>query len=142
MKYFKILIILLLTMLIFLTSTSNATIPNRISEQFTPVKIELKHIAVNAPDIAESSELVGIKITNIHGLPRGVYVTEIFLYNDFRQEPVAIFKIAKNVLPTGLTTRVKMKESGKIYVIAKLSNGEVIGTEKYIKVTDTRGCGG
>lgn len=141
MKYKKALLSSLLSFSLFIPLLSQASIPNRLSTLFDSKNIIPNSIVIEAPDIAESGAVVSVKINEINSLPQGVYVTDIILFNEFRKEPVATFKIGPKVLPVGLVTRVKMKKSGNVYAIAKLSNGNLFSGEKLIKVTKG-GCGG
>lgn len=141
MKIKKILMTVFLCMVIFYPTVTQAVIPSSIIQKFNPKKIKLDSITIDAPDIAENGAVVTVKIKNILGIPKNVYVTKIILFNDFSKQAIASFKLAQNVSPFGITIRVKMKTSGSVYAIAKLSNGEVLSGEKYIQVT-LGGCGG
>jgi len=141
MKKNNILITSLLSISILFPTFSTASIPDRISSLYDATKISTNSVIIDAPDIAESGEVVSIKIDNINNIPKDSYVKELIFFNDFRDEPVATFKLSTKMLAPGLTLRVKMRESGNIYAIAKLSNGKVLTGEKLIKVT-IGGCGG
>jgi len=141
MKNNKILPISLLSICLFLPLTIQAAIPTKISSLFEANAITQNSVVIGAPAIAESGAVVSVKIEKINRLPKGVTVTDIILFNEFRDEPVATFSLGPKMIPTSLVTRVKMRESGKIFVIAKLSNGKVFSGEKLIKVTEG-GCGG
>jgi len=126
---------------IVLPLVSQAAIPNKIKTLYDADTIIQNSITIDAPDIAENGAVVTVKIKKINSLPQGVHVTDIILFNNFRKEPIASYKLGSKALPTGLITRVKMRDSGTVYAIAKLSNGKIFSGEKLIKVTEG-GCGG
>jgi len=131
----------LLVITLMLPTLAVASIPTKITNLFDVTKITSNSVIIAAPDIAESGEVVSIKINKVNNVDKDSVVTEIILFNDFRDEPVATFKLGNRMHASGLALRVKMRESGNIYAIAKLSNGKILTGEKLIKVT-IGGCGG
>ncbi len=137
----KLLISLFVCLIMQTPLLSHAKIPESISSQFAPANITADRIFIRAPAIAENGAVVGIEIQGIKDLPANVHVEQIDIFTPFRQEPIASFRLNKSLLPKGLKTRIKMQRSGWVYAVAKLSNGDVISGQHYIKVT-IGGCGG
>lgn len=138
MKITKIVQSSLLSILIVLPIAVQA-LPESVKQHYKPTNTT--NVVINAPEIAENGAYVSIKIEDIKNLPTGSHVEEILIFNDFRKEPVAHFKLGENASPINLSTRVKMRKTGNIYALAKLSNGEVFSGETKVKVTKG-GCGG
>lgn len=132
---------ILLCITAMLPISADANLPKAISIQFNNVAITHNRIVIKAPDIAENGNLVNVHISQITGIPDNTYVTELYLFSDFRKKPLAVFRLTANSFVTGLRTRVKMQRTGYIYAVAKLSNGQLISGKKQVKVT-LGGCGG
>jgi predicted secreted protein len=141
MQLNKLSISLTILFTLILPLYANAAIPGCISEQYKLEDIEHDRIAINAPTIAEQGAVVSVGIDDVKNVPQGVHVKELSLFNEFRVKPVARFVMNEEVSAKSLKTRVRLRESSNIYAVAVLSNGEVVGGERFVKVT-IGGCGG
>jgi predicted secreted protein len=135
-----------LVMLILLSTTtvSNAadnTLPVCISKQYWGAEIPSDRIELIAPDIAENGSVVSIGVKKIRSVPQGRYVREISFFNEFRTEPVASFKLSRQMQSENLKTRIRLRGSSNLYAVAMLDDGQLLGGKRHIKVT-MEGCGG
>lgn len=137
----KYLLAVFITSCCFITSMVHANIPPSITKLFSNQVIIPGKIRLRAPAIAENGEVVSVEIERVQELPAGVFVREIQLFNQYRKEAVATFKLGEHLAAKQLKTRIKLAKSSWVYAIALLSDGSLISGETYIKVT-IGGCGG
>lgn len=131
----------ILTMALLCNSQlASASIPQRILNDLKVTEVIETGVLIEAPDIAESGGEVPVTIRRIETGKDDVYVTELHLYSDNRQQVVERILPGRAIIPQDISTRIKLAGTTKIYVLAKLSNGKVIAGEKLIKVT-MGGCG-
>jgi len=132
--------ILILIQLLFLNNAF-ANLPKNITTTFPSSTITNGLITLKAPDIAENGAVVNVSIKNIQLPNKDLFVKEIWIFDHFRKLPMAHFKLNKNTLANGLSSRFKLVGSSVIYAIALLNDGSMISGEKAVKVT-IGGCGG
>ena len=118
-----------------------ANLPKNITTKFPSNTITKGLITIKAPDIAENGAVVNVSIKNIQLPNKDLFVKEIWIFDHFRKSPLAHFKLHKNTLANGLSSRYKLVGSSVIYAIALLNDGSMISGEKAVKVT-IGGCGG
>jgi len=118
-----------------------ANLPKNITTAFPSAKITSTGIVLNAPDIAENGAVVNISIKQISLHKENLHVREIWLFDQFRESPIAHYKLGPYALAEGISSRYKLIRSSVVYAIALLSDGSMISGSKLIKVT-IGGCGG
>ena len=123
------------------TSTAQAKIPTNILKDLKVTNTIENKIIIHAPDIAENGAVVPVSIEHVVLDDSNVFVTAVYIFSDIRKDPISQFKLGKSMLADGLATRIKLSRSSIVYVLAVLSNGQVLSAEKLIKVT-IGGCGG
>ena len=118
-----------------------AAVPTCISKHFPEQKLVENAIKLDAPDIAENGSVISVGIESIADIPDNTYIKELTYFNEFRNEPVARFKFSEKTKGTSIKTRVRLRKSSNFYAVAKLSNGQYLAGQRFIKVT-IGGCGG
>jgi Ca-activated chloride channel family protein len=141
MKYYPNTSTVLLLILLLTVTGSHASIPKHISDRFTDTTILTGRIIIRAPDIAENGAVVPVSIDKVLLDQPGVSVKELWIFDEFRNAPIARFKLTPSVTAAGLSTRIKLARTSAVYAIALLSDGTMISGSKTVKVT-IGGCGG
>lgn len=126
---------LLLTFLLGISVSANATLPEKIKQQFVGKTILEGHITLKAPDLAENYAMVNIGIGAIQLPSKGTWVTEITFYSSRNLDcPIAKSRLGKQTLAEGLHTRHRLAmNKNTVYAIARLNTGEILTGEKDIK---------
>lgn len=118
-----------------------AELPVCITSHYPNKTIKMQQIVFDAPEIAERGDVVPVRIEKVLGLSSNVTVREISLFSEYRKEPLATFTFNNHVGAEQLKTRVRIPDNSRLFAVALLSNGQVIGGERAVKVT-IGGCGG
>lgn len=123
-------------------SVVQAKLPDEINRLYGGKNMVMGQILLKVPSIAEEGSMVNIGVKEIKPLARGEYVQEIAFYSDFRkQKPIARFRLGAQTLVDGLKLKVRLRDSSKLYAVARLNTGKLLAAEKFVKVT-IGGCGG
>ena len=118
---------------------SQAATPAAVARHFTQTIVETEALLIDIPDIAEEGSVVPVAVKGWKG---DAEIREITFFNIERAErPIARFSLGKGMRVEGLKTRVKLPKSTTVYAVARLANGQLVGTGKPVKVT-IGGCGG
>lgn len=121
-------------------STGFAILPTHITTTVKSNNIIESAIVVKTPDIAENGSVVSVSIKELK-LPPGTYVTKLWFFDHYRQDPLAVFDLKPQASAKYLTTRVKLAKTSTVYAIALLSDGSYISGRSMVKIT-IGGCGG
>jgi len=125
-----------------IVANSQAALPADVLKTLENKKPDYRSLSIRAPEIAENGATVNIKIKKIAPLSQGEYIRQLSFYSDFRKtKPIAQFNLGPASIVDGMKLRVRMRETGNVYVVAKLNSGRVWAAEKKVKIT-IGGCGG
>lgn len=113
----------------------------KVDELFAAAKIDkgsmiAKGVSISGPDIAENAIVVPLKIE----VNPSIGATRVLLVADKNPTPL-IAAFDGSHVSGKIETRVRLRESGDVRVIAIGSDGKVYSSMKNIKVT-IGGCGG
>lgn len=98
--------------------------------------IEMGHVTISAPDIAENGAVVPVTVES--DLPN---VVKISLFAEKNPFPLnSEFELSEGVLPF-VSTRIRLAETQHVMGVAKTADGKLYGGKALIKVT-IGGCGG
>ena len=98
--------------------------------------IEMGHVTISAPDIAENGAVVPVTVES--DLPN---VVKISLFAEKNPFPLnSEFELSDGVLPY-VSTRIRLAETQHVMGVAKTADGKLYGGKALIKVT-IGGCGG
>jgi len=98
--------------------------------------IEMGHVTITAPDIAENGAVVPVSIES--DLPNVVAISLFAEKNPFPLN--SEFKFDEGALPY-VSTRIRLAETQHVLGVAKTADGKLYGGKALIKVT-IGGCGG
>jgi len=132
-KSTSLLFSLLLTLV---GNIATADFPDALKQHYYPAVIKPHHIKLNAPQIAEQSSHVPIRIESIQRPEQTSHITDITFYlSHDTSTPAASFKLNATTMAEGLSARMRMPHGKNIlYSVAKLSDGSVVGGEVTVKV--------
>ncbi len=117
-----------------------AYVPKDMESRLIGKQPILGKMTLLTPPIAENSAEVGITITNIELPGPDIWVKEVLLYVPYNNKPIAKFS-SRNQGLSSLRMRIRVRGSTTVYAYAVLSNGNVLGASKEVKIT-LGGCGG
>lgn len=98
--------------------------------------VEMQHVSINAPDIAENGAVVPVTIES--ELPNAVSVSLFAEKNPFPLN--SEFELAEGAQPY-VSTRIRLAETQHVMGVVKTADGKLYGGRALIKVT-IGGCGG
>lgn len=137
----KTLFVVFLGIMTVLTS-AQASLPIEVSRLYGGSEMMTGQIRLKVPNIAEEGSMINVGIQEVTPLPGGQYIKEVAFYSDIRkQEPIARFRLGENTVVDGLKLKVRLRDSSRLYAVARLNSGKLLMAEKFVKVT-IGGCGG
>ena len=92
-------------------------------------------ISLTIPEIAENGAVVPFKVNIDSPMTKEDYVTNIYILTKHGNSRVIYVELTPANGRARFGTRIKMKETGEVFVVAKLSDGSFIGTRGFVKVT-------
>ncbi|NOY53486.1 MAG: thiosulfate oxidation carrier protein SoxY [Deltaproteobacteria bacterium] len=105
-------------------------------------KIELSHVTMKAPIIAENGGVVPINISSDLPMKPGNYVKKIYVYVDKNYDPyVGSVDLTPANGKAAFSLRIKMRKTSQVRAILETSQGKLYAAVKTVKVT-IGGCGG
>ena len=120
--------------------------PEGINEKLKSIfggrKVEMSHVLMKTPIIAENGAVVPINISSDLPMEPGNYVKKIYIFVDKNRDPfIASMDLTPANGKAALSLRIKMRKTSRVRTILEGSNGKLYGSTKTVKVT-IGGCGG
>ncbi len=113
-----------------------------LKKTFGNRKIEMSHVTMKAPIIAENGGVVPININSDLPMEPGNYVKKIYLYVDKNFEPyVGSVDLTPANGKAAFALRIKMRKTSQVRAILETNKGKLYAAVKTVKVT-IGGCGG
>ncbi len=113
-----------------------------LKENFGDSKINMSHVDLKVPIIAENGAVVPIKIITDLPMEPDNYVRKLYLFVDENTNPyVASVTLIPENGKAGLQLKIKMRKTSNVRAVAVMSDGTLYGDIKPVKVT-LGGCGG
>ena len=117
-------------------------IKDKLRTTFGSRKVEMSHVDMKTPIIAENGAVVPIKISSDLPMNSGDYVKRIYIFADKNHNPfIASMDLTPANGKAALALRIKMRQTSQVRAILETSNGKLYGSTKTVKVT-IGGCGG
>ncbi len=101
---------------------------------------ESEKIFLRVPEIAENGAVVPVKVTIDSPMSEKDYVESIYILTKQGNSRVIYVELTPRNGRAIFATRIKMKETGDVFALAKLSNGTFLGKVTHVKVTIGGGC--
>ncbi|HHN66253.1 MAG TPA: thiosulfate oxidation carrier protein SoxY [Nitrospirae bacterium] len=105
-------------------------------------KIEMSHVKLKTPIIAENGAVVPVTIISDLPMEKDNYVKKIYIFVDENYHP---FTASAELSPANgkaaLALRIKMRKTSNVRAILETNTGKLYGAQKAVKVT-IGGCGG
>jgi len=113
-----------------------------LKQNFGDRRVNMSHVDLKVPIIAENGAVVPIKIfTNLPMEPDN-YVRKLYLFVDENTNPyIASATLTPENGSAGLQLKIKMRKTSNVRAVAVMSDGTLYGDIKSVKVT-RGGCGG
>lgn len=140
MKKKKYILLIMLACVLSMP-VAHAKTPVFITKHLKSTEIKEKQINIIAPPIAEHGDVVPVSIQQVMLGKNADHVKEIWLFNGDTKNQIAHYKLTPSSTAAGLATRIKMRNSGTLYAVARLSDGHLVSGQTNVKVT-IGGCGG
>ncbi len=119
-----------------------AGIKEKLESTFGGRKVEMSHVVMKTPIIAENGAVVPINISSDLPMEPGNYVKKIYIFVDNNLDPfIASMDLTPANGKAALSLRIKMRKTSRVRTILEDSNGKLYGSTKTVKVT-IGGCGG
>ncbi|MFW8601795.1 thiosulfate oxidation carrier protein SoxY [Desulfobacterota bacterium M19] len=119
-----------------------AGINEKLKSIFGGRKVEMSHVLMKTPIIAENGAVVPINISSDLPMESGNYVKKIYIFVDENRDPfIASMDLTPANGKAALSLRIKMRKTSRVRTILEDSNGKLYGSTKTVKVT-IGGCGG
>lgn len=130
-----------LLMLLATVYLDAAAFPPGLTRHYGATPIDTGGLAIEAPANAENAALVPIRVKRTASLPADVRIDEIAVYaeNDL-SKPLARFRATAHYPLEEISVRIKLPGSDRIFAVARLSDGRVIGAQASVRIT-VGGCG-
>ncbi len=113
-----------------------------LKEYFGSKKINMSHVKLRAPIIAENGAVVPVSITSDLPMKTSDYVKKVYIFVDKNYHPfIASSTLSPANGKAAFSLRIKMRKTSKVRAIVETSKGELYGAIKSVKVT-IGGCGG
>ncbi len=113
-----------------------------IRKTFGNRKIDMSHVTLKAPIIAENGGVVPISIDSDLPMGAGNYVKKISVYVDQNYDPyVGSVELSPANGRAAFSLRIKMRKTSQVRAILETNQGKLYGATKTVKVT-IGGCGG
>ena len=113
-----------------------------LKQQFGGKNVNMSHVDIKAPIIAENGAVVPITITSDLPMRSDDYVKKINVYAEGNLEPqVAGIDLTPANGKAAFAMRIKMRKTSNVRVVMETSKGKLYGATKSVKVT-IGGCGG
>jgi sulfur-oxidizing protein SoxY len=113
-----------------------------LRKNFGDRKINMSHVDLKVPIIAENGAVVPIKIITDLPMQPDNYVRKLYLFVDENTNPyIASATLTPENGSAGLQLKIKMRKTSNVRAVAVMSDGTLYGDIKSVKVT-LGGCGG
>lgn len=113
-----------------------------LKKYFGDRKVEMSHVKLKTPIIAENGAVVPVTIISDLPMEKDNYVKKIYIFVDENYHP---FTASAELSPANgkasLALRIKMRKTSNVRAILETNKGRLYGAQKTIKVT-IGGCGG
>ncbi len=123
-------------------ATEVKDVNEELKQAFGNRKIEMSHVTMKAPIIAENGGVVPINISSDLPMKRGNYVKKIYVYVDQNYDP---YTASVDLTPANgkaaFSLRIKMRKTSLVRAILETNQGKLYSAVKTVKVT-IGGCGG
>jgi len=117
-------------------------IKSRLQDFFGTRKIEMSHVTMKAPIIAENGAVVPIGIDADLPMKKDNFVKKIYIFADNNGDPyITSTELTPANGKAALSMRIKMRKTSIVRVVVETNKGQLYGTNKTVKVT-IGGCGG
>lgn len=105
-------------------------------------KIEMSHVDLKAPIIAENGAVVPITVISDFPMDKDNYVKKIYIFVEGNLKPhIATIDLAPANGKAEFAMRIKMRKSSNVRAVLETSSGKLYNDIKPVKVT-IGGCGG
>ncbi len=117
-------------------------IKDKLKATFGNRKIEMSHVTMKVPIIAENGAVVPVSISSDLPMEAGNYVKKIYIFADNNSNPfIASVDLSPANGRAAFSLRIKMRKTSPVRAIVETNKGKLYGTTKIVKVT-IGGCGG
>ena len=117
-------------------------IKDRLHGFFGNRTIEMSHVTMKAPIIAENGAVVPLKINADLPMDEDNYVRKIYIFVDNNNDPyITSTELTPASGKAALDIRIKMRKTSMVRTVVETSKGKLYGANKNVKVT-IGGCGG
>jgi len=117
-------------------------INDKLKATFGNRRVELSHVTMKTPIIAENGAVVPVNIDSDLPMETGDYVKKVYIFVDNNYDPfIASMDLSPANGKAALSLRIKMRKTSQVRAIMETSNGKLYGSIKTVKVT-IGGCGG
>ncbi|NIA04581.1 MAG: thiosulfate oxidation carrier protein SoxY [Proteobacteria bacterium] len=121
---------------------STGAIKDKLRATFGDRKIEMSHVTMKTPIIAENGAVVPVNISSDLPMKPGNYVKKIYIFVDENYNPfIASMDLTPASGKAAFSLRIKMRKTSQVRAIVETNKGKLYGTTKTVKVT-IGGCGG
>ncbi len=113
-----------------------------LRKHFGDRKIEMAHVKLKVPIIAENGAVVPVTVTSDLPMEKDSYVKRIYIFVDGNFNPyIASAELSPANGKASLSIRIKMRQTSNVRAVAEMNDGRLYGDIKSVKVT-IGGCGG
>ncbi|NOX81193.1 MAG: thiosulfate oxidation carrier protein SoxY [Deltaproteobacteria bacterium] len=124
------------------TAPSTGAIKDKLRATFGDRKIEMSHVTMKTPIIAENGAVVPVSISSDLPMEPGNYVKKIYIFVDANYNPfIASMDLTPASGKAAFSLRIKMRKTSQVRAIVETNKGKLYGMTKTVKVT-IGGCGG
>jgi sulfur-oxidizing protein SoxY len=113
-----------------------------LKNMFGSRKIEMAHVKLKTPIIAENGAVVPVTVISDLPMEKDNYVKKIYIFVDENYHP---FTASAELSPANgkatLALRIKMRKTSNVRAVVETSTGKLYSAIKAVKVT-IGGCGG
>ncbi len=126
----------------FAAARQTESINDVLKRQYGGRKVNMSHVNINAPIIAENGAVVPVTISSDLPMGKDDYVKSIKVYADGNPEPyVAGISLTPANGKAGFALRIKMAKTSNVRAVLETSKGKLYGAVKSVKVTIGGGGG-
>ncbi len=121
---------------------STGAIKDKLRATFGDRRIEMSHVTMKTPIIAENGAVVPVSISSDLPMEPGNYVKKIYIFVDQNYNPfIASVDLTPANGRAAFSLRIKMRKTSQVRAVVETSKGKLYGMTKTVKVT-IGGCGG
>ena len=123
-----------LVLLLLIPLTAQSAIPDVLMHDFSPDALHENTITLDAPDVAENSAVVPLRIRAVRLPDQYARITRIDVYNEHNPGcPISRYRLGDSTDAEGLGFRLNIGITSTLYVLAYLDNGMVLSGEHRVK---------